>query len=508
MWEADRLMPATPDTIETSRSGSVTAIVCYAAFAVVAILATTPTAWHMAQTWVGSSSYHHGLFVAPAAIWMIATRAGWPPEDSGTSRGLAITALGLMIWLVGFAGSAAIVSQAGLVTILIGGAGVLFSDRALTHWAYPLAFLYFMIPFGESIVPALQLGTAKAVVGLLSVFGFDVSIEGVLIHTDVGSFAIAEACAGLRLLIAALMISAIFAYAAFTSWSKRIAFLLFAAAFAIFANAIRAFVLVLIPLISGGDAHVGPDHFIIGWVLYLTVLVILMLIGRRFADQRTSYKQHTISPPLQVGPMIIASILIVSAAAYAHLVINRDINRPLPASIDLISVPGWQLLPPPENWSAQFPGADRTGAATYQKDNQRVYVALSEFAYDRRDAEIASRANRAWDGMDWDRAGTYSEVIYLFGSSKERSFDVIAGPANRRLLSLSAYWLDNKIYFNRRNVKLKQAMLKLQGRNPAGGVIILAASFRKDPEEALAILRQYTSDTESFSEWREPSRGD
>ncbi len=494
-------MRATNDTIGEASSW-LHFIAVYGAFVLAAIVLTGPTFWDMARTWLSSSSYHHGLFVAPAAIWMIVSHSARPQEPGGHRAAVAAVAVGVMVWLAGRAGGAAIIEQIGLVAMLIGGVGAVFGDRALVLWAWPLAFLYFMVPFGESIVPMLQAITAAAAVALLNIAGADIVIDGLLIHTRVGAFAIAEACAGLRLLTAALMVSAVFAYVAFESWTRRIAFLLFAAVFALIANGVRAFLLILIPVATGRPASLGPDHFIVGWLFYLVVLVILALIGRRFADRRIAAHTEASAPPLRLVAVFAALAVIAAGVLYARLVVDRPIDRQAPASIALLQAEGWRVLPAPENWRAVAPGADQTSAATYDRDGVRVYASIAYFTHDRSGAEIGGGENRSYDGQDWRRIGGHDAALYLFGSSETRRFNRLAGPDRRRLLTVTFYWLGDTVYDSAQAVKQAQMRNRLLGRNPSGGVIVFSASYRRDPNDAIAILRQYTADVEEFSAWR------
>ncbi len=472
----------------------------YAAFALLALLLTWPTLPDMARTWLGSSTYHHGIFVAPAALWMILAHSRTPVGDSSPTIGLFVIVAGTLLWLLGRAGGAAIIEQAALISILVGGVGAVYGHSALRAWAWPLAFLYFMVPAGDSLLPTLQFATAKMVVGALSLFGFEIVVDGIVIQTRVGAFAIAEACAGLNVLIAAVMVSVVFAYVSFEYWWKRVAFILFAAIFAIIANAVRAFFLILIPLLTGEQGDIGPDHYIVGWILYLFVLIALAMIGRRFADRRIETASAATAPGLRIVPPAIAVGYLIAGAVYANNVIDRSIDRTAPATLSLLNAPGWRILPPPQNWRADIPQADRSVAATYASADTQVYVALSYVTHDRRGAEIAGRSVSA--GKDWDRIGGHDAVIYLFGSSEQRRLNRLSGPQGRKYLALRTYWLGNDIYFTPGDVKIAQAKLKMRGENPGGGVMIFTAPYVDDPDEAVRAIGRFTTDLEKFSDWR------
>ena len=485
------------------RDATTVSVVAYGVFAALAAALTWPTVPDMAQTWLGSSYYHHGAFVAPVAAWMIFAHSARPHGASRPDFGLLIIVAGAALWLIGRAGGAAIIEQFAFVTILIGGVGAVFGQRTLYLWAWPLGFLYFMVPAGDSLLPTLQFATAKPVVGALSLFGFAISVDGVVIDTSVGAFAIAEACAGLNVLIAAIMVSTVFAYVSFQGWRRRAGFIAFAALFAIVANAVRAFFLILIPLLVGEQADIGPDHYIVGWLLYFFVLVALALIGRRFANRTalTKSSEAIAAPNWRFFPLIIAAGYLFVGAVYANFVVDRSVHRAAPATLTLLNAPGWRILPPAQDWRAQSPHADRKVAAKYVSADVTVDIALSYFTHDRRGAEYTARPLGAADAS-WDRIGDYDGVLYIFGTARTVTFTRLVGPQNQNRLAMSIYWLGDDIYFSARDLKRIQAAQKLRGENREGGVMTFAATYEENADDAVRAIGQFTADVEDFSDWR------
>jgi exosortase A len=480
-----------------------TPLACLGAIVAAAVALWAPTALDMATTWVMSSSYHYGIFVAPVAVWMIAAKSASPPAPAHRLPGFLIIALGAALWLLGRAGGVALVEQFALVTAIIGGVGIAFGGGVLRAWAYPLAFLYFMVPFGEAIVPGLQTITAQIIVTLLGALSMPVTIDGYLIQTPAGAFEVAEACAGFRFLISATMIAAVFAYVSFQSWRKRIGFLAIATIAAILANGLRAFLLVLIATLTDMQWAVGPDHLLIGWIFYALLFLGLIAAGRRFADAPTPQAPAATQPAGAVAaPAMLAAIAIITAAAvYANVVVERPVHKPAPVSLSLLNAPGWRILPPAQNWRAELQQADRTAGATYVSGDNTVYLQLGYFTHDRKGGEIINYKNRAWSGTYWRHIGVRDAVIYLFGTSKTRQIDILAGPERRRLAAVTVYWLGDEIFVEPWRMKLAQAKAKLTGRNPSGGLIIIAASYNRDPADAVAMLRNFTGDLEPLSAW-------
>ena len=89
----------------------------------------------------------------------------------------------------------------------------------------------------------------------------------------------AEACAGLRFLIAMIVLGVLFANITFYTWSRRLLFMLLAVAIPIVANGFRALMIVLIAYWSDHTIAVGVDHIVFGWVFLTFVTVLILATG-------------------------------------------------------------------------------------------------------------------------------------------------------------------------------------------------------------------------------------
>ncbi len=475
-------------------------VAAYGLFALVGALALHPAALSMAKTWLSSSTYHHGVAVAPLALLMILSR---PRIDPATGPAFLFGVIAaVLVWLAGHAAGVALVEQVAFVSLLIAGAGVFFGAAAFRLWAMPLFFLYFMVPFGEALIPFLQQATAHAVVALLNLAGLSATIDGVLIKTSAGLFEIAEACAGLNFLLAALMIAYVYACQALPSVSARLGFLFIAALIALAANFLRVYLLILIADISGMTLAVGPDHLVIGLVFYGAVFFLLFWIGAKMKSPKSLFPEH--APVMARRPWhgklaVLAFVPVALAAVYARAVIDATPPRGV-AEVSAFNAPGWRILPGPQNWTPAIE-ADRMRVYTYEKSGTRVYVGLAGFTHDRRGAEIVNTQNSAAGG-DWRRIAGEENIAYLFGGTRAIPMEIFAGPERRRLLTLTAWWRGDKIYTDPRAFKAAQMKDKLQGRNPPGGIIVIASDYAGEPSEALARIRAFTGEVEPFADWR------
>lgn len=478
--------------------------------AAVLLAAFFPTLRGLVETWLSSSSFHHGLLVAPIALWL-ALRLG-PPQEAARTWPPAIVGVlgGLAVWLVGRAANVNLVEQIAFVSVLIAAVALLLGPAYLRRWAFPLAFLYFMVPFGGGFAPFLQDVAAGGVIALLKASGVAASADGVMIATAGGRFEIAEACAGLNFLIAAVMIAALFAHLAFSSARKILLFVVFAAGFALAANILRAYLVILAATLSEGRIAIGSNHFLFGWVFYGALLLVLIMIGRRFADSvRKPAERWAWAAPadrreralLRMPAVVAASLaLVVCSAAYGRFVIDRAPEAEAPSFLPLFNAPGWRALPPAEVWRAPLGHADRVVQALYQSGDLSVQINAAYFTHDRKGAEIAGYDTRSYDGHEWRRISRRKEPFLAFGAMRALDVDTIENEAGARLDTITLYWLDEAIIADPVALKIRQAQARLIGKQKRGGAIVIAAHSRP-PEDGLKAIRVFLRDVEPLDLW-------
>ena len=503
MTAAGSAAALTPAAFESGRAAWTRASLAFTVFALAACALLWPTLAGMAGTWIASSTYHHGVLVAPIALWMI-LQAGAPlfaPRPSfAFLPGVVAAAL---VWLAGRAAGVNLVAEIGFVSLLIAGAGVAFGAPSVRRWAFPLAFLYFMVPFGSALLPGLQSFAAHSVATLLTASGVETSVDGVLIATPTQRYLIAEACAGLNFLLAASMVAAIYSWMAFRGWRKVAAFFAFALVLALAANILRAYSVILFETWTGGELGIAENHILFGWAFYGVLLFALVLIGNRFADapiRRAAPVQVNARAARGAGAVLIAIAIVAATAGYARFVVERAPAFSLPTSLPLINVPGWRVVEPSPEWRASGARADRTLFARYQSEARSVDLAAAYFAYERPQAEIAGFASRAFGGRDWRRLGAHETVMVALGAPRTVRIDSLENAAGARLDAVTLYWLGGEIFTDPAALKLRLAAEKLQGRSRRGGALIVATAA-VDGTEAERVLRAFLQSVEPIDEW-------
>ena len=236
------------------------------------------------DTWDRSTAYHHCWLVLPVAAWL-----GW--ERRHRLEGLlpqpwALAALPAMVagmvWLVaerlGIMEGRQLAALAVMLSLVLAVLGWPFC-RAM---AAPLAYLVFLVPFGAFLVPSLQRITAWMIVAGLQLLDIPHYADELTIELAAGTFLVAEACAGLRFMVASLAFGALYALVMFRAPWRRAVVMLLALVVPVLANGLRALGIVLLGHHLGSAEAAAADHLIYGWIFFSVVIALLVLAGLPF----------------------------------------------------------------------------------------------------------------------------------------------------------------------------------------------------------------------------------
>jgi exosortase A len=311
------------------------------AIASVGLFALTIGDWsEMAWQWWNSSTCNHILFVPPILAWLVWLRvpelaklrpAAWWP-------GLAWFAGGVLLQVVGSAGGISLLAQLGAVAMLQGAVVSLLGPRVAAGLLFPLGYMIFLVPFGDEIVPPLQRLTADMAVALTHLSGVPASIHGVLIDTPVGRFEVAEACSGVKFLIAMIALGTLVAHLGFRSAKRRAIFITACVIVPVLANGVRAWGTIYVAQFRGVAFAAGFDHIVYGWIFFAIVMGGLLGLSWRFFDRAADDKLVDVraieaSPVLARLDRYAASGRLVLACLLASVVLSATwgvaLARPL-----------------------------------------------------------------------------------------------------------------------------------------------------------------------------------
>jgi exosortase A len=258
------------------------------ALAWLALIALSWSDWsEMARQSWNASTYNHILLVPPIIACLVRQR--WPElarlEPRAWWPGLAIVTGGVFTWLTGTALEINTASQLGAVILLQASVAVLLGPRVTAGLLFPLAYMFFLVPFGDELIPTLQAVTAEMAVALTHASGIPATIDGVFIDTPAGLFEVAEACSGVKFLVAMIALGTLVAHLCFVSARRRVLFMVSAVVLPVLANGVRAWGTIFIAQSQGIEFAAGFDHIVYGWVFFALVMLAVLGTWWRFFDR-------------------------------------------------------------------------------------------------------------------------------------------------------------------------------------------------------------------------------
>lgn len=356
------------------------------------------------QYW-DSSTYNHILFVPLIIGWLVKLRA---PELAKLSPkawwpALVPFAGAMFLWLVADVTGIALAAHLAMVVALQSATLAILGPRVCTALLFPLLYGLFLVPFGDELVPTLQMITADLTIGLTHWSGIPAVIEGVFIDTPAGLFEVAEACSGVKFLIAMIALGTLTAHVCFASWIRRALFMAVAVVLPILANGVRAWGTIYIAQSQGIEFAAGFDHIFYGWIFFAIVMGLLLALSWRHFDRPRddsfiegdalassglfdAVERLSISGSRALLGLAALALVFVAWSAQA-----RQIEADLPGQIYLPQVDGWQRAPfaDTEWWEPRAHGADHRLIGSYVNDQGarvELFIALYGAQEDGREA--------------------------------------------------------------------------------------------------------------------------
>lgn len=451
----------------------------------------------MVQIWLVSDTYLHGFIILPVSIYLVYRK--WPQIKSIPRNqyfwGVIWLLAASITWFAadvfgiqsGKHFAAVAIIPAAVTTIM----GVPFAMAI----AFPLAFLFFSVPFGEFLVPGLQDVTATFGIGLLRLTGIPAYIDGLFISIPAGDFVVAEACSGIRYLLATIALGTLYAYLNYRKTYKRLIFIGFSFVLPIFANGIRAYLIIAIAHYSDMKYAVGVDHLIYGWIFFGVVIGLMFFIGNRYRDDDPSGKQ-TISDDSRIEGSVARkgrSTLIVFAAAaivigpLASVSLADRFAQEIELSNGLPNaVADWQgTVLRDSDWSPSFVGASQEVLARYSRSGKEIDAALIRYARRQQGMELANNLNSVIGSNGWKPRNTRVRVVTLDGGDTIELLETLAIKSG--VMRRFWYWyvVDNKAVVSRAKIKLLEAYSVLAARPAMSSAIIVSVVDYDDSQEVL-----------------------
>ena len=236
--------------------------------------------------WWTDGNYSHGFFIIPIAAYL-----AWERRDrfyAATHRptvfGLLVIVGSILVLAGGVLGSELCLTRISLLGTAVGIVLFFFGWARLGVLAFPMAFLFLMIPlpaiiFNQIAFP-LQLLASRFGEATLSSVNIPVLREGNVLILANTTLEVAEACSGIRSLISLLTLGIVFGYFADSRVWVRSLIALSSVPVAIVANGARVAGTGIAAHYVGPAAAEGFFHEFSGWIVFIAAFAMMLVIQR------------------------------------------------------------------------------------------------------------------------------------------------------------------------------------------------------------------------------------
>lgn len=258
------------------------------------LLLYLPVLLPLAKQWIYDSNYQHGIavpLVSAFIFWRRRAVLAAAAEGSSARAGWMLIILASLLLIGGTAAAELFAARLSLPLMLIGMLLVLRGREFVGRAAFPLLFLFMMIPIPYilyyNLTFPMQLMSAKLSAASLRAIGVDVVRRGNILSLPNYTLEVVAACSGLRSLMTMITLSLILC--AFTEMSFRRKLILAASSvpIAIVANTIRL-VVMAVGAYAVSPAFVdGILHEISGLIVFAAGFVMLLIVRGLLKWHRT-----------------------------------------------------------------------------------------------------------------------------------------------------------------------------------------------------------------------------
>jgi exosortase A len=457
------------------------------------------------RVWLDSPTFNHCFLILPLSLFMMwMRRKGLAAVPHAPRPGAALLLLPLSFaWLVAFFASILEAQQVVVITMLQVMLFSVLGWPAYRRLIAPFLYLYFLVPSGAELVPALQQFTAHFAVLGLRLIGIPVFSDGAVIDIPSGSFAVAEACAGLRFLVATVAFGVFYATQVYRSVFRRLAFIGLSIIVPIIANGLRVFGLIAAAQWMGNPAAALADHLIYGWGFFSLVLILLVFVGRAFSDRDDG--DDLASTPVggkldrNMWRNIFAGLLSTICAASFPIVVlflPASNDNQLPGLAPAVSKP-WSEVSDDSNWKPIVTDPSRSFEDAFSNGQEVIYRFVALYREGAASNLIRSE-NRIADERVWKFDSSKPVILHVSGRDIPAVATTIANGAER-LTVWSFYVVDGQILTSTLTIKLLELRGRFLGSRCSSAFVAIAAQDLGQSNAANDRTARYLSAVQPFS---------
>jgi exosortase A len=452
---------------------------------------------------ISVGEYAHGYLVIAICLYLIISnrRSIFKVAPCPSYSVLPLVLLSSLTWLAAVLVDVEMLQSVGLLLIVFTLVWAVAGHQAMKLLAFPILFITFAIPVWFPLSPLLQDLTAEVVFWITRALEIPAFRQENLIVVPAGIFSIEEACSGLRYLLAALTLGALYAYMNYVTLPARVAVVLVTAAAAILANILRVFIVVYVGYKTEMQHPWVEDHLMLGWYLFGGLMAIMLFLDTRLYRQGSAADMAVIVAANDrccnrgqrhyLAIALLGSLILLTGPAVIYLQNNQ---QPVPVTDILIALPdgadGWTgPMVSDNNWMPVYKGSIEQ-KMDYKKQTDTVTLYIAYYPRQKQGEEVINVINQITNNKKWRLKYAHARDRQLPGySAKEQ---LIENAQSEQRLIWYWYNIGGEVTINKYQAKLLQ-LVSLVKRHPQSYVVAVSVDIKQDIEFARESLLDFTT---------------
>jgi exosortase len=468
-------------------------LVAAAIGAALVLVALWPTVIEMTRVW-RSESYQYAWLVIPMLIYVI----GWHDETLrsafGPRPGMAgvwVAAAAGIAWSIGALATLDVLRQLALVAALHGVALAMLGWRCYRRFFPALALLFFMVPAGDLLQPALRVLTLRSLELVAWLAQLPHAVDGFVLTVGARRYIVVDECAGLSYVTLAAFLGYSFGLLLYGTFLRSAALALAGAAIGVACNVIRVNAIVLIDWMRDSQLDLTA-HGTLQWVMLLAALGCLLYLLARSRPARPATGPTSMPAaaapargyaPLGAGACAAALALTTAALTVSGATVRHD-TLAFPSRLA-----GFDVTGAPSSWTLDRDGQTVSARARYARDERTLDAVVVETRY--AEAKLVESTLAPGDATTWREkavghergcsAGTCRSLMHVTWK-KEHGDELVH--------AYFVYASGPQVTDSRLRARVLHGMHRLMGGRDPASLVALVSTSALDPNDAAAALER------------------
>ena len=372
----------------------------------VALFCRPPARWPACWYWRANDMYSYAsrAVISGYIIWLRREVVRNTPAGAAPYIGGIVLAGAVCILLLGNISSTNLLVWLSLPITVTGLCLLVIGTRRTRTIAFPLVYLFAMIPFWSLFTTPLQapfqLYSAVLGVEALRIFELPVARDGVLIHLPTITLEVADVCSGVNQLVALMCIGVPVAHLHVRRWPKRLLILLLVVVIALISNGARVAAISLYAIQTasrpGTDVH-GPYSFLRMTLISGIGFVVLFWLIARFSDRIAPDTSPSQADGRAVAggttgrrsAVIIGVAILAGALAFDHWHATVPVRPQASLALLPSTLAGWRAVVETAGAAGQAAGFDQAVSRRYvAADGAELELLVGYFDRQEQDHEL------------------------------------------------------------------------------------------------------------------------